>query len=470
MSKACAVLLALSLCAFLPSEGQTSRKPVITGPVDSGATVVLAGSKHQLVQPRFDVGAVDPGLKMTRVVLALAPAKETQDQLQTLLDHQQDRTSPDYHHWLTPEEFGQQFGPAPQDILAIQGWLEQQGLQVTSVAKSGLWMEISGTSAQMERAFQTQMRQYRVAGETHIANASDLSIPVALAPVLRGVVSLHNFFKKPLVGQRIQARPNGNGTYTPTSPDASLEWRQWPHPRSGTPGDYAPEIYDLSSLYAAIIPTALNGAGFSIGLVARSDINTSDVSSFRSITNLPPGNVSNVLTLPPDPGFDPTSGDAVEATLDAEWSGGVAQGANIQVIVSASTATTDGVDLSSAYAVDHNLTDILSVSFGECEAGLGTAENQFFNSLWQQASAQGMSVFISSGDNGAAGCDPAEGSTAATQGLAVSGLASTPFNTAVGGTQFNEGANSATYWSPHQRPRPCFSGWVHSRDSLERDL
>src|ERR1700727_889994 len=174
MSKACAFLLALSLCAFLPSEGQTPRKPMITGPVDSGATVVLTGSRHQLAQPGSDVGAVDPGLKMTRVVLALAPAKDMQDQLQVLLNHQQDRTSPDFHHWLTPEQFGQQFGPAPEDIQAIQGWLEQQGLKVTAVAKSGLWMEFSGTSGQVERAFQTQMRQYKVAGEMHIANASEL--------------------------------------------------------------------------------------------------------------------------------------------------------------------------------------------------------------------------------------------------------------------------------------------------------
>jgi large repetitive protein len=447
MSKACAFLLALSLCVFLPSEGQTSRKPMITGPVDSGATVVLAGSRHQLAQPRFDVGAVDPGLKMTRVVLALAPAKEMQDQLQALLNHQQDRTSADFHRWLTPEEFGQKFGPAPEDILAIKAWLEQQGLQVTAVAKSGLWMEFTGTSGQVERAFQTQMRQYKVAGEMHIANASDLSIPAALAPVVQGVVSLHNFFKKPLIGRHSQARSNGDGTYTPISPNINLGPGGAVH--ALVPGDYA-NIYDLNPLYLAA-PTPLNGSGIQIGLVARSDIDTTDYAGFRSLAALPPGNITNVLTFPPDPGFDPTSGDSLEATLDAQWSGGVAQGANIQVIVSASTATTDGVDLSAAYAVDHNLTDVLSVSFGQCEALLGAAENVFINSLWQQASAQGMSVFVSAGDNGAAGCDAAEGTTAATHGLAVSGLASTPFNTAVGGSQFVD-PNPATFWAATNNP------------------
>ncbi|HEY3771184.1 MAG TPA: Ig-like domain repeat protein [Candidatus Angelobacter sp.] len=420
------------------SEGQTIRKPVITGPIDSGATVVLPGTRHALAQPRFDVGAVDAGLKMTRVMLILSPTKEAAGQIQTLLDHQQDRTSADYHHWLTPEEFGQQFGPAPQDIQAVKGWLAQQGLQVTAVAKSGLWMELSGTSGQIERAFQTQMRQYQVNGELHIANATDLSIPAALAPVVQGVASLHNFFKKPLVGQRVQAKANSNGSYTVVTPNATLTGNL----HALTPGDYA-RIYDLSPLYNA----SLNGTGVQIGLVARNDISISDFDDFRSLTNLLPGNVSNVLTLPPDPGFDDTSGDTVEATLDAEWSGGVAPGASIKVVVSASTATTDGVDLSSAFAVDNNLTDILSVSFGQCEASIEPAENTFFNSLWQQAAAQGMSVFVSSGDNGAAGCDPAEGNTAAQGGLAVSGLASTPFNTAVGGTEFND-ASAVTFWSP----------------------
>jgi large repetitive protein len=443
MSKVCLAFFAALLCVILPtrSEGQTTRKPVITDPVDSGVTVVLPRTKHVLAQPRFDVGPVNAGLKMTRVMLILSPTREAAGQIQTLLDHQQDRTSADYHRWLTPEEFGQQFGPAPQDIQAVKGWLAQQGLQVTAVAKSGLWMELSGTSGQIERAFQTQMRQYQVGGEMHIANATDLSIPAALAPVVQGVASLHNFFKKPLVGQRVQARLNSKGTYTPIAPNATLAGNL----HALTPGDYA-KIYDLSPLYNAATP--LNGTGVQIGLVARNDISTSDFNDFRSLTNLPPTpNVSNVLTLPPDPGFDDTSGDTVEATLDAQWSGGVAPGASIKVVVSASTATTDGVDLSSAFAVDNNLTDILSVSFGQCEAGIGPAENTFFNSLWQQAAAQGMSVFVSSGDNGAAGCDPAESNTAAQGGLAVSGLASTPFNTAVGGTEFNEAGLDANYWS-----------------------
>jgi hypothetical protein len=446
MSKACMVLLAVVLSLAQPggARAQTSRRPVITGPIDSEALVVLPGSRHRLVQPRFDIGAVDAGTKLTRVLLVLGSPQEQEQQMQGFLDSQQDRRSQDYHHWLTPEEFGRRFGPAPQDILAITGWIAQQGLEVTSVARSGRWMELSGTSVQIERTFHTQMRQYQIGGETHIANATEISIPAALAPVVQGVVSLHNFFKKPMVGHRFQARPNGDGTYTAIAPNLTF-----PPPNGAihalAPGDYA-KIYDLNPLYTAA-PIPLNGNGILIGIVARSDVSLSDFSDFRSITNLPPSNVANILTLQPDPGFDPNSGDSLEATLDAQWAAAVAPNATVKVVVSASTATTDGVDLSSLYIVDHNLTDIMNVSFGECEAALGPAANAFYNSLWQQAAAQGISVFVSTGDSGAAGCDPSVSNTPARGGLAVSGLSTTPFNTAVGGTEFNEGGNAALFWS-----------------------
>ena len=122
-----------------------------------------------------------------------------------------------------------------------------------------------------------------------------------------------------------------------------------------------------------------------------------------------------------------------------EWSGAVAKGAKIDLVVSADTDSTAGIDLSAAYIIENNLDGIMSESFGLCEAFLGTAGNQFYNSLWEQAAAQGISVFVSSGDQGSAGCDFFQGTApqAAANGLAVSGIASTPFNVAVGGTDFD---------------------------------
>src|SRR5262249_19371807 len=203
-------------------------------------------------------------------------------------------------------------------------------------------------------------------------------------------------------------------------------------------------IYDINPLLNTI-----NGAGQTIAIVARSSFLLIDVSTFRQTFGLAPNNTTLVFNGH-DPG--PVPGDDIEAILDAEWSGAVAPAANIDVVVSSSTLTSDGVDLSAMFIVDNNLAPIMSVSFGQCEKLLGTQENQFFNSLWQQAAAQGISVFVSSGDDGAAGCDDPNDPTnkPASGGLAVSGLASTPFDTAVGGTQFNETVNgntAANFWN-----------------------
>lgn len=433
----------LLIVSTLVIASAAQQRPVISGPVDDSVRVTIAGSRHPLAQPQFDVGSVDPATKFDRMLLVLSSSPRQELELQKFLDSQQDRTSPNYHHWLTPDEFAQKFGPAPQDIQAVSAWLQGRGFAVTSVARSGRWLEFSGTAGQTERAFNTLMRQYDIAGVRHIANSTDISVPAAIAPLVRGVVSLHNFFKKPMLSHYVKARSNGDGTYTPITPDATFNTSSGPV-HALTPGDYA-KIYQLSDLYAST-PVGFTGTGITIAIVARSDASFADFSDFRRITGLPPGSLVNTLTLPPDPGFDPNNGDSVEVDLDSQWAGGVAPGANINVVVSASTATTDGVDLSSAYIVDHNLAPVMSVSFGACETDLGVSENAFFNSLWQQAAAQGISVMVSSGDSGAAGCDFAVQPTAATGGPAVSGLASTPFNTAVGGTEFAENG-SAAFWS-----------------------
>jgi hypothetical protein len=380
---------------------------------------------------------------MERMILVLGVSAEQEHQLRTLLDSQQTVGSPNYHHWLTPEEFGQKFGPSPQDIQQVTGWLEQQGFRVGSVAKSGRWIEFSGSAAQVQSAFQTQMRNYEVNGKMHLANASDISIPSALAPVVRGVSSLHNFFSKPMHVQ--------HGTAT-LRPDATFVDSGGNLVHALSPGDFA-NIYNLNPLYNAT-PTPFDGFGEGIAIVSRAFINIQDVDKFRQIFGVPnfgfPTGDFDTLILVGTENFSPSPDDVAEALLDTEWASAVAPGAFVEVVVSSSTTTTDGVDISAAFIVENNLTAVTSVSFGQCEQSIGTARNAFFNALWQQAAAQGISVFVSAGDSGAAGCDPPSAS-AATHGQAVSGTASTPFATAVGGTEFNEalGGGSINFWNPN---------------------
>ncbi len=200
------------------------------------------------------------------------------------------------------------------------------------------------------------------------------------------------------------------------------------------PGDFT-RIYNTKPL----LDSGIDGTGLSIAIVGRTDINLSDVQTFRQAFGLPPNDPFFIVN-----GTDAgVNGDEPEADLDVQWSGAVAPNAAIKLVSSSSPFATDGTDLSAAYIVDNVVAPIMSTSYGLCEAFLGNAGNTFYSSLYQQAAAEGITSFVSSGDNGPAGCDFASEGPALF-GPAVSGLASTPYNVAVGGTQFTE--NGADGW------------------------
>ena len=220
------------------------------------------------------------------------------------------------------------------------------------------------------------------------------------------------------------------------------------------PADFA-TIYDVGPLYIS----SIDGTGQSIAIVGRTNINIADVQTFRSLLGLPANNPTIVLNGP-NPGILP-GGEEGEAVLDVEWSGAVARKAAIRLVVSKSTNSSDGVTLSAQYIVNKNLAPIVSASFSECELAMGAAGSQFWNGLWQQAAAQGMTVLISSGDSGAAGCD-ADSADMATNPQSVNGLCSSPFSTCVGLTEFsadtaNPGASGKCAYRPSRR-EPVASG------------
>ncbi|MGB9407498.1 MAG: protease pro-enzyme activation domain-containing protein, partial [Terracidiphilus sp.] len=419
---------------------------LITVPVDNQVRVRIPKSIHPKAKPQYDAGPLDGETTLGRMLLVLGTTSDRENQARTFVDSQQTKGSPDYHHWLTPEEFGSQFGPSQQDIQIVTAWLQQQGFSITSVAKSGRWIEFSGTSAEVETAFQTQMRHYQVDGELHTANATDISIPAALAPAVRGIVSLHDFYSKPALipANKTATVKLAAGKPLMASGDGFIAL---------SPPDFA-TIYDLNPLYKGTAPspktTPIDGTGQTIAIVAEDSINSmattgiDDVANFRQIFGLPSNPPNIILT---GPGIDLQAVDT-EATLDVEWSGAVAPNATIDLVVSAGTTTTDPVDLSAIYIVDNNLAPIMNFSFSECEQDFGTAGNAFWSALFEQAAAQGISVFVASGDWGAAGCEP--DSFSGNTELAVNGLSSTPFNTSVGGTEFDEtvnGGTNATFWN-----------------------
>jgi hypothetical protein len=410
---------------------QTPTVPArITQAIDDTQLVRLQGNVHPLARPEFDQGAVANSTPMNRMLLLLQRSPEQEAALRQLMDEQQSKDSANFHQWLTPDQFGRQFGPADADIQAITDWLTRQGFQGIKVAAGRTVIEFSGNVGQVRNVFHTDIHKFNVKGEWRQANISDPQIPVALAPVVAGVVSLHNFPRKSM--------RRTVGAFTRTADGRVI-------PQFTTSGgSYIVGPADFAKIYN--IPSTLDGTGTTIAIVADSNINPQDVVDFRNLFGLPANFTSaNIILDGPDPG---KNGDEGEADLDVQVAGMVAPKATIDLVVSEDTLTAFGIDLSALYIVDNNIADAMSESFGACEASLGTLTNQFYNALWEQAAAQGITVAVAAGDPGSAGCDDFNAQTTATLGLAVSGIASTPFNIAVGGTDFDDVGKQTTFWSP----------------------
>lgn len=393
----------------------------ITGPVDDSKTITISGSRHPHAIASNDQGAVDSKLRMDRMILLLQPDAQQRAALDALISAQHDPTSPTHHQWLTPAEYAQHFGASASDVRSVTNWLERHGFTVDEVPMGSRTIVFSGTAGQVHEAFSTEIHNYLHRGEHHIANASEVKIPQALSGLVGGVVSLHDFHSHPL---------HLNSPITPSYTAGSAHYM--------APADYH-TIYNLKALDTQ----SINGAGRSIAVLGRSNVSLSDYTTFRNTFGLKGFSYAQIAAGP-SPGY--VSGDEMESDLDIEWAAAVATGVTIKFVTSASTSTTDGVVLAAQYAVNNNTADIISVSYAQCENTMGTAGLNFFDSLWQQAASQGISVVVGSGDAGAAGCDQPTANTA-TSGQAVNGWCSSSYSTCVGGTQFADTANPSAYWS-----------------------
>ncbi len=402
-------------------------------PAAAADRVALPGGVHPLARPELAVGRTDPRLPMERIVVALALRPGARARLDALLAGQQDPASPLYHRWLTPAEFGAEFGLGDGDLRLVTGWLRAQGFTVGEPAAGRGWIEVSGTAAQVERAFATEMRDYRVAGELHHANALPPSVPRDLSGLVKGIVSLHDFpLTSPLVLRRALAA---------AAPSPQDDGPAGAHLLA--PADLA-TIYHLQPLYAA----GIDGAGQSIAVVGKTDIQLADVQAFRSTFGLPP-NDPVFIHNGTDPGIiDPYNEG--ESDLDVEWAGAVAPRATVKLVISASTGTTDGIVLSAQYIVDHDLAPVVSTSYGQCERTLGASAVTFWNDLWTQAAAQGITAVVAAGDSGPAICDPPTRSTGTI--ASPNALCSTPFDTCVGGSQFDDTADPGRWWAAANDP------------------
>jgi len=433
----------------------------ITDAIDNSKLSAVVGSKPALALAKYDTGLLSPTRTIRNVTLLLKRSAGKQSQFESYLAQLTTPSSPYFHHWLTAAQIGTMFGPASTDISKVEQWLQSEGLHVESASPTGMMISFSGTSAAIGQAFHTTLHGYTVNGEKHFANATEQQIPVALASVVVGAASLGNFFPKPQhtdVGTVTRDKRSGKwklvarakGAPQITVPPGTIDTQ--------TTYDVAPQdfntIYNVTPLWNRSTP--VRGAGQTVAVLERTDVLPADVQTFRNAF-LPAGvsgtvNYVNPLqaagdTSCPDPG---TNGDEGEAALDTEWIGAAAPDASI-VFAScddSQSATfgpfTAAQNLLSGYSTP--MPSVFSLSYGDCEAAGfvdGTATQA--GDLWSQAAAEGVTVFVSTGDAGSAGCDQNE--PAAYQGIAVNGMASTPYNVAVGGTDFNDYNNETQYWS-----------------------
>ena len=444
-------ILSLASAFLGPALCAQTSSPQSASAGDQG-WVRLPNTHHPLAVDGNAVGRVESGHALQRMVLVLSPSEAQETALKQLISDQHTRNSPNYHHWLTPGQFGAQFGAADSDVQAVAAWLQSAGFSVERVAGSKRWVEFSGTASQVENAFHTVMQYYRFNGKTFLANSTDVAVPAELSSVTRGVLSLNSFGRtSPIHEVYGAAGRTADGVKTKLTPNLTAVGST--NTYYVAPGDFA-AIYNANGL----LNSGVDGTGISIAVTAQSQIELTDVQTFRQIFGLK-SNDPNFLLNGPDPGVA-NQIDSEEALLDVEWAGAVAPGATINLVVAGSTDTTSGVDLAAAYAIDNEVSPILTYTYGTCEQALGSAGNTFYNALWQQAATEGITVVVASGDNGAAGCDNPTAGMPATQGPAVNGVAATPFNIAVGGTEFADASQPATFWSANAANYSSAIGYI----------
>ena len=420
--------------AMTPLHGQSSAQVLqsrITGTVDDSSRVTLQGNTHPFARSQYDIGPAPVSMPADHLVLVLTRSKQQEADLQTYLQSVQDAHSPIYRKFLSSEEFGKRFGVGDSDLQTIQTWLSGHGFKIEKVSAGRMTIELSGTVGQVENAFHTSIHSYLVGGKQYWANATDPQIPETLAPVVAGFASLNSFKPKAQYVRGPSGRYDSKThTMTPTYTIGSA-----------TSGYYiflgpsdAATIYDTPTvLNPSYTGTALDGTGVTIGIAGDSNIDLTQNANYRATFGLA-AKATTVVVDGSDPG---ENGDAIEAYLDTEVAGGIAPNANIILYTAADTSYQSGLFLAIARAIDDNQADILNVSFGACESEIGAAGNQYISALWEQAAAQGISVTVSTGDSGSAGCDNPNIETVASNGLAVNGLSSTPFNISVGGTDYD---------------------------------
>ncbi len=383
---------------------------------DQNPRVTLSGQAVPLIQQAQLMQTMDPSQQLN---LSIGLQLRNPADLDSLLSAIYDPQSPQYHQYLTPDQFNQLFAPAPDQVQQVVSFLQGQGLTVTSVAPNNLLIDATGSVAQVEQAFNIQINNYQLGNQMFYANATSPSIPTSISPLITSIGGLDNsVLYQPLYRRLDTQHQNHRVTLAGQS--------------GFGPKDLS-KAYDATPLQSA----GIQGDNQTIALFELDGYQASDISQYFQANGLATPNISNVMV----DNFNGSPGQgAIEVELDIEVAGGIAPHA--RQIVYEGPNTTQGVNDTYNRIVHDNKAQTVSISWGLCEASSGTAELQTLDNIFKQGATQGISFFAAAGDSGAYDCGDAN--------LAVDSPSDDPYVTGVGGTnlQLNAGAyGSESVWS-----------------------
>jgi subtilase family serine protease len=422
----------LGACALAPLAASASVPQINSAPNDS-QLAPLAHITRAEANVRNDRGRVPDTMQLSGLRLLLHRGAKEQAALDGLSRDLHDPHSRRYHKWLSARQFADRYGVAGSDIDAVSSWLSGHGLHVDGVSGNRMVIAFSGTAGQLRAAFHTEIHKLDVKGVPHLANMSDPEIPAALKPAVVGITALNDFRAHPNLVKRgdftIKTLPKGK-SYALVPEDLAT-------------------IYNITPVFAA----GTAGQGQSVVVIEDTDVvNPADFNTFRTtfgLSSYATGSFTQVHPGGSTTCTDPLINEAEsEAILDAEWASASAPAAAIVL-----SSCADTMSIFGGFIALQNMLEsatppaIVSISYGQCEVELGEATNVYISNLYQQADAEGTSLFVSSGDESSAECD--DRNNVATHGVSVSGFMSTPYNVSVGGTDFIDTAHhiNARYWN-----------------------
>ncbi len=366
-----------------------------------------------------------------------------QAKLNALLAAQQNPKSPQYHKWLTPQEYTNRFGPTEADFNKVSHWLTTEGFQVTSGSPSTGAIKFSGSVLTVSRAFNTRITKFSADGKK-FGNITDPELPAEYTSLIGNITGLNNLIRiVPLHPAPLTAPRLGMGTLS--SGLEGLGLRSEPEQLAFSPAAEAPQYnggtlgdhFAPADAYTFYDETPLINGGITgstgsdcIAIYAESDVFNNILTAFTN--QFMSGNAVNLTRVNVDGATEGTyNGGETEALLDIEWAHSIAPSTPISLYLDNSgDAIVDAVN----QAVTDNKCGTINISFSICGADSGyylSTEAPIFS----KAASQGISIFVSAADKGADTCDLGTPN--------VNEMSADPSAVSVGGTGFTPDFNGS---------------------------